>query len=375
VKPIHLSGLNGIRAIAALAVVFNHVTWALPDFGLDRYVLGKLPAGLAKGMSLGNFGVSIFFGLSGFLITFLLLEEKKLGEINIRHFYLRRILRIWPLYYAYFALSVITLIAYNLPFETTFLVYYIFLLPNVLFILHGGVQLIGHYWSIGVEEQFYAFWPWIINKSKSILFVTITTCVSLVILKCAAHYYDLQWRNGEASWAYLIFHVTRFQCMLIGAIGAILYFDKNKTFLRLTDNYVSQAISWTAVFLAAVDRFHISSVLDNEIFSLVTVVIIVGQVRKSHRIVNLELLPFEYLGRISYGIYVIHPIVIFYLSRVIPVNDDAKFASYLLVYSSVFVATVVIAHFSYHFFERRFLLLKEKYSSIKNSDVTITANS
>src|SRR4051812_16240676 len=101
-KVLHFSGLNGLRAIAAIAVVFAHTTTGLYSFGLDCFIFGKYPDGNPKSTLLAGFGVSIFFALSGFLITYLLLEEKRQKEINIKNFYIRRILRIWPLYYLYF---------------------------------------------------------------------------------------------------------------------------------------------------------------------------------------------------------------------------------------------------------------------------------
>src|SRR5688572_17546909 len=97
---IHLPGLNGIRAIAALAVIFSHIGLSLHQFGLK-----SLPD-----IDLAGYGVTIFFALSGFLITYhLLIEKQRFERVNIRQFYIRRILRIWPLYYLYIALVIITL--------------------------------------------------------------------------------------------------------------------------------------------------------------------------------------------------------------------------------------------------------------------------
>ena len=101
-EKIYFKGLNGIRAIAALAVVFSHTTGMLSMFGLSKFIFGKTIDGTSVSTSLAGFGVTIFFALSGFLITYLLLQEKKNNAIiNLKHFYLRRVLRIWPLYYSY----------------------------------------------------------------------------------------------------------------------------------------------------------------------------------------------------------------------------------------------------------------------------------
>src|SRR5436189_6466393 len=91
-KGIHLKGLNGIRTIAALSVVLSHTFKRFHEFGLKQ----------SNGWDFAIFGVTMFFTLSGFLITFLLLKEKEtFSDINIKSFYVRRILRIWPLYYLY----------------------------------------------------------------------------------------------------------------------------------------------------------------------------------------------------------------------------------------------------------------------------------
>jgi peptidoglycan/LPS O-acetylase OafA/YrhL len=112
----------------------------------------------------------MFFVLSGFLITFLLLKEKKMtNTINYKFFFIRRALRIWPLYFLY--LLILILIFGVDSFRGT-LVYYVFFMPNFvnLVVAEYGVvpvskvlsEKIGHYWSLGVEEQFYIFWPLIL---------------------------------------------------------------------------------------------------------------------------------------------------------------------------------------------------------------------
>lgn len=364
---IYFSGLNGLRAIAALSVLFSHTTLGLSSFGLNSRIFGSYPDGDPKTTLLAGFGVSIFFALSGFLITYLLLEEKKIKEINIRHFYARRILRIWPLYYLYFALSILTIILFDLPFEKSSMLFYIFLLANVPFILGTGLNFLAHYWSLGVEEQFYSFWPWLIKKSTSIKKITILLCLAFIFIKCVLRYVDIRSNEGHMSLLYDALHTTRFQCMLIGAIGAILYFQKSVLFLKITNNILAQSISWIILFLVAINEFHIASVLDNEFICVVTVFLIIGQIEKKNRIFNLDISPFNFIGKISYGIYVIHPLLIFYLSKIMHFSTNKSTSSYLLVYSSVFIATIFFAFLSYEFFEKRFLLLKEKYATVKSS--------
>jgi peptidoglycan/LPS O-acetylase OafA/YrhL len=363
-KLIYLSGLNGLRAIAALAVLFSHITGELTSFGLNSFVFGKHPDGTPKATLLAGFGVTIFFALSGFLITYLLLQEyKATNSINIRNFYIRRVLRIWPLYYLYLGLSLVTLILFNIDFEGSFILYYVFLASNVPFILAQSTPFLGHYWSLGVEEQFYSFWPWIVKKSKSIVRTTVIICISLIFLKCVLRYMDIVLHHGDITLPYTFIHVTRFHCMLIGALGAIFYSGRNQFFLRMTNNYLMQALSWLVIFLALINKFHIASFLDNEMIAVISVVLIIGQVEKDHRIINLENSALNFIGKISYGIYVIHPLVIFYLSRIIRFSSEAFTLDYVLVYFSVFSITILLAFLSFEFFEKKFLLLKVKYDS------------
>jgi peptidoglycan/LPS O-acetylase OafA/YrhL len=364
---IHFSGLNGLRAIAALAVLFSHTTHALTDFGLDSFLFGKYPDGNPKTTLLAGFGVSIFFALSGFLITFLLLEEKKTGDIAVRKFYIRRVLRIWPLYYLYLGLCVLTFLLLGLPFEKGSLFFYTFLMANVPFVFGGALPLLEHYWSLGVEEQFYSFWPWVVRTRKSLLLITVVLCLALLGLKFFFRFWDIRVNGGEMGWPYMLLHVTRFHCMLMGAIGAILFSQRNKLFLWLTDNFVTQAIAWLVILLAAVNKFHVASFLDNEVIAVVTVFLIIGQIRKDHRLINLEIPVFDFVGKISYGIYVIHPLVIFYLAKMISFPDKASYLQYGAVYVIVFAVTLFISYLSYRFFEKRFLVLKEKYVVVQSS--------
>ncbi|MBK8300789.1 MAG: acyltransferase [Chitinophagaceae bacterium] len=179
-KVIYFPGLNGLRAIAAIAVVISHITLGLEEFDLDPHIFGTFPDGQPMGLSLAGYGVTIFFVLSGFLITYLLQVEKESQAINIKKFYFRRILRIWPLYYLYFFLSVSVAIIYGLGISKTSVVLYTFYAANIPFILGTALPFLSHYWSLGVEEQFYLFWPWVLKKIKHLEIFIISLIIILV---------------------------------------------------------------------------------------------------------------------------------------------------------------------------------------------------
>src|SRR5258706_11837844 len=129
-KTVYVPGLNGLRAIAEVCVVISHIPLWLKEFGLNSKIFVTDSAGNAIGLPLAGHGVTIFFTLSGFLITFLLVEEKETGPIKVRDFYIRRILRIWPLYYLYFIICLITILCYGMRFNSGSIPFYIFLAAN-----------------------------------------------------------------------------------------------------------------------------------------------------------------------------------------------------------------------------------------------------
>ncbi|MDB4274068.1 acyltransferase, partial [Algibacter sp.] len=105
-KGIYLPGLHGLRAIAAVLVIITHVELFKAKWGLPNLYNYKLI------QDFGTIGVDFFFVLSGFLITYLLFKEKeKYNKVSVKSFYIRRVLRIWPLYY-----FVLILVFFILPF-------------------------------------------------------------------------------------------------------------------------------------------------------------------------------------------------------------------------------------------------------------------
>lgn len=366
-KPIHLKGLNGIRAIAALAVVLSHTTMALSSFGLSPYVFGRNVDGGPQTLDLAGFGVSMFFVLSGFLITFLLWKEKDKQEISVNKFYFRRILRIWPLYYLYLISCLIVYWWFDLATNMGSIWYYLFYAANVPFIFGKEMLFLGHFWSLGVEEQFYIFWPWM-NKLKKnkIIRYSLLFLIILLVFKIYLHIFI------PNSTLELFIHVTRFHCMIIGALGAMLYFKNHQLFLKIVVNPFSQIVAWICLLLVAINRFHIASFLDNELISFITVVLIVGQVEQKG-LISLENKVFDFFGRISYGIYVIHPLVIFLWSKFFFSPTKLTWLNYISVYALVFGSTILISHLSFKYFEYPFLKLKEKKFTVIKSVASLNS--
>ncbi len=351
---IYFSGLNGIRAIAALAVLVSHINMSFAQFNLPN-----LPT-----LDLAGFGVTIFFSLSGFLITYLLLAEKGITQtIDIPKFYVRRILRIWPLYFLYLLAAVATANFAGVASPENGLLYYLFFIPNIPLIAGNTFPFLAHYWSLGVEEQFYSFWPWVVKNSKQFFYFLVAFIFLFLILKVIT---NLIW--GGYSIVYTFLYVTRFDCMAIGAIGAWLLYYQKKELLRMMVNPVAESAGWITLGFVLMNRFHTFSIIDHELIALVTVVLILNQCSGKGPLLNLETRALDFIGRLSFGIYVYHPLIIFLLASLfrnsLPDNYLLKLA---FIFGLTFLATITFAYLSYRYFEKPALAFKEKYTIINSS--------
>ncbi|RTY92292.1 acyltransferase [Flavobacterium sp. GT3R68] len=369
-KPLFLPGLNGLRAIASLAVVFSHTTLALGTFNLNAYILGEGRDGSPQGYRLAEYGVTIFFVLSGFLITYLLQIEKEKHQIDIKKFYIRRILRIWPLYYLYLFAVLLTLYFFKDELVSFYsLIFYLFFTANIPFIFQFAIPFLDHFWSIGVEEQFYSFWPWLIKKVQKNITLIILIFIILQNLLRLVLWYLYPFSNSAVFSV-----VNRFDCMMIGGLGAILYLNKNKLFLKIFDNKYAQFIALSILGLLIINKYHLNAIVDTFIISIVTLTIIVGQINVKNRLLNLNSSFFDFFGKISYGVYVYHPLIIFYCGMLLKNSTIISPLKYALVYSSVFVSTILIAYFSYNYFEKPFIKIKSKFAVIKSASSKFSYN-
>lgn len=362
-NPIYLPGLNGIRAIAAMSVVISHINNRLNLYDLE---IGTL-------MSVADYAVTVFFTLSGFLITYLLLQEKSnTGTIDIKKFYIRRILRIWPLYFLYLLLTVLIIGFAEIRWP---ILLYVFMIPNFnnsigqyfstsISKISGSGGFVGHYWSLGVEEQFYAFWPWIVKNGRHLLKILILFPIFYILLKIILNI-------TNAPYAILVFvNYTRFGCMFIGALGAYFYYYHNALVMKWVNMKIMQIIAVIFFALVVFNLFHIASPVNHEIASVFTLIIIINQISNPRKLFSLENKPLNFLGKISYGLYVWNPLIIYILSLTykeyfadIQIN---KLFLMLLIYVLNTAMIILISYLSYEFFEKRFLKFKTKFMIIKS---------
>lgn len=328
-EKIFLNGLNEIRALAALGVLFGHLGLGVKTLAPDM--------------------VTVFFTLSGFLISFLLLKEKEKSKtIAIKKFYVRRVLRIWPLYFFYVAI-IILLFGW-----TNNLWFYVFFAGNLAQFYQLIAPNLGHFWSLAVEEQFYLFWPWLSKYFKS--FIVAMSVVLLVYWALKIGVYILY--SGESK-EYQLLYMCKFQSMAIGGVGAFVWYKKHTIMTWITKPIV-ELLVYVYFLLLVVGFHHIISFIDTEILSVVVVVFILQQV-SGHVILKLRSKILSFIGLISFGLYVYHPLIIHGLKEIPYLVSNFT----VLVVCTLFLS-ILVSFISYQFLEKPFLTLKEKFVIVKS---------
>jgi peptidoglycan/LPS O-acetylase OafA/YrhL len=369
-KKIQFPGLNGVRFIAALLVIVDHTE-------LFKSYLGY-PTLWANSYSayLGAFGVSIFFVLSGFLITYLLLEEQQEAPIRIRHFYLRRILRIWPLYYLIVVLGFFViphLDFFQVPIYSSDmgdslhrLLLFVGLAANVAFVYLPTVPFANVLWSVAVEEQFYLFWPHVVRIKRFLLWIMILLLSGYLALKFYAGSLDRQFE--------LLVIRTRFSAMIIGGIGAYLVFHQ-KAMIQFLYRRGVQVGLWVLLVCMALDwiPYHSLAWLQDELISLVVCGLILNIATNPRTLISLENGLFAYLGKLSYGLYVYHLFAVVLVLKGLPAIVDLQalptWMGYPLTLGTILILTTGISHLSYRYFESYFLRKKVRYSAVLSGDM------
>lgn len=391
-KKLFFGGLNELRAIAALSVIFHHIELfksrdhisSLCDSPFSHFFI----------ITVGKNGVHLFFVLSGFLITYLLLKEKdKYQTILFKKFFLRRIFRIWPLYYliVFIGFVIIPFLAHTftifekVPFYyqlilnsnnysfKSFLLYFLFL-PN-LALSYFRVPGCSQAWSVGVEEQFYILWPvliFIFARKKIVwVFALLLSFYILIHVFINPSMFSFLPKNSSFQdllrpRLFYLLKIIPFEYMTIGAIGGYLYtcyHDKIFVFTKSKFIYILVLITIAPLlFLPIIDNYFQNMTLGFLFLFLILITI------NDNNAIVLKNKPLSYLGKISYGIYMYHPFVMFLVfpfANIYFKDNDSTLNYNLFVYFFVFSITILLSHFSYKYFESVFIRIKDtKYKSL-----------
>jgi peptidoglycan/LPS O-acetylase OafA/YrhL len=366
-KRIYFPNLNGLRFIAALLVIIHHTEQIKSISNLSNYYSEYSSIRL-----LGKLGVVLFFVLSGFLITYLLLtEERKYNRVSIRKFYLRRVLRIWPLYFliilcAFFVLPFLGV--FDLPGHDSASLYsnlsgklllYALILPNLALSVYGSIPYASHSWSIGTEEQYYLVWPLVLRVVKK---YRARLMVLIVVLYIAVEKFLVSPLAGAVPYSRLMasfWAAFNIDCMAIGALFAILLFRESSLLSILLNRFTFNCcVFLTGILLVAGVTFPYANY---ECYSVLFGVIILNLGANKNLRISLEHKLLNYLGTTSYGIYMFHPVGI-----VLALFICAKlgFVTNWVLYPVTLLLSVGIAGVSYKYYESFFLKFKGRFTKV-----------
>lgn len=368
----YFKNLDIVRLLAALMVVMTHlvpylfIVYGIPNFlkhigSDDLNTMGKCVKTFFNNMTIG---VDVFFILSGFLITSLLIDERERNnKIDLKKFYIRRILRIWPLYYLMIGVSYLFTRYYTHEIFPNYLPYIFFIGNFDMIRINGfGPGQVNILWSICIEEHFYLFIPLIlayvpIKKLPAILFSVVIICISYRIFS-VLHY--------DQSWFRVYFHtLCRIDVIAIGCILAyIFHFYKNS--FSLPPFIRSLLIIWVVYILSFFDAkdygtwylvgfFRYLYIIPIAILFMDYVSSYSTRLREG-RVLSL----INYLGKSSYSIYMWHIYLIILVCKGLDLLSI--FHQNIFVYIVLIISAIaVFCSFTYQFFELPILNLKRKF--------------
>jgi len=353
-----------LRGIAAMGVVFFHIAhWLkLPN---SNFYSSLITIFTFNGQG-GETSVRFFFTLSGFLITYLIFkEQEKTNSFSIWKFYMRRLLRIWPLYFLTLLIGFILYpylsIVLNRPYtETAEWFYYATFLANFNSYSSGyALGILGVQWSVAIEEQFYLFWPLLCVLFRYKKFVVLS-----ILLFLASNIFMGYYRADEN---YVYFHtISALNELASGGLAAYLAFYHWPTLQKILKK-ISKPLIFFIYCLGLISIFFNREIF-TEMFGLVYlkkiiptlffVFILLEQSFSKHSLFKMRHLNwFQYLGKISYGIYLLHMVAIHFVLGLVSFMPIPVPLQIILV----LVVTILFSHLSYHYFEAFFLRLKHKF--------------
>ena len=343
-------------------------------FTLNRNIWGDFTNGNIfkisyKIASKGHHGVGLFFVLSGFLITFLLLNEiSKNGSVNVKHFFMRRILRIWPLYFliVLFGFFIFPQLPYGQSTNHSLLMYGSFLsnIDEIAVGLTDSLNFLTVTWSVSIEEQFYLSWMFLMtvlpffrkgNYFQLYFILLITVSIVFRFLNLA----------DERT---LYFHT--FSVISDLAIGGLLAYLVQKHSIQKILKPIKK-IHVLLIYVAGISLIIASNVIfkgalvsiEKVVIGLFFAFVILEQVYSDNSFYKIDKVPYFFQsGKLTYGFYMFHCVFIYYWSIFFANHGFTQtiwqFILYILV---VFISTYATAYLSMKYFEKPLLGLKRYF--------------
>lgn len=373
-----IPSLDGLRAISILLVLFDHGAPSLPDYISESY--------LYLIFSNSALGVRIFFVISGYLITRLLLNEiDKHGDMSLKRFYVKRVLRIFPVFYLYVLVIILLQVFVGDVFYWRDIAIAGLFLWNMHALITGGSRpqgggtadgmrnphadgwyLMGHFWTLAMEEQFYLIWPFVMKKVKNRK-TLIKICLWIVLLMPIIRivvYMTVPTVRGQIN--NMLF--TAGDSIMLGCMVALLEKSKywDKLFKFLTDNKV---VLLSVLYIFILDpmlhqqfKGSYELVVGISLTNIGIVSLIIWSINKQslwHSFLNIRAV--ATVGVLSYSIYIWQQLFMFVQVKWMYLNiGDTKF--YLNKFPQNIILVIIVSCISYYLYEKQFLKLKDRLS-------------
>lgn len=351
-----LPNLDPLRFFLASIVLLFHLPQLSHNQGLPSF--DGLPI-YHRGLE----AVYMFFVLSGFLIIRIIYRAKIRDAFSIKDFYIRRVLRIFPLYYLVLIFGLVfynvILPFVNIPFEINYtwqeaFLYNVFFLPNVFAQKFEPGGIIEILWSIGIEEQFYLV-------IAPLLFFINVKWVLRVLSVLLIGYFIIYWSD---AFEFLRKYIFVFFYLFFGGVVAILEEKKKLEFLKRSA-IIPILICILTLLYFITDWFLIGPLWSRSLFTCLLFGLFIHSLAFNNRGVDLKSDILNHLGSISYGIYMYHAIVlnavVFLFLKMDFLQNLNENLTIILMHLLTFAGTLLIAHLSYTYFELYFLKLKNKF--------------
>jgi len=366
----HYKFIDGLRGVAVLLVIWFHASELLYEalgydaYGFDTYYRITI---------LGQFGVDLFFLISGFLITAILIDTAY-SERKFKNFYIRRSLRIFPLYYLFFAIFTFMILFSGQTMFDLKLLYYFFFIQNWSLLHEVNLYgLLNHTWSLAVEEQFYLIWPclfWFMYKKS--YKATFLMCITFVCLSWVLRWFLANLGYNKFAYTMTFSHMDG---LILGGMIALLY---KKWGLGISKyKYAYLVTFWIILIILLFLLFNYNTIFEAHIFAMGNALSFVSiiycslllyllSLNKEHWVIKILCTKsITTIGRISYGLYIFHVPICIILSHVIFYLGYTYLFGHIILFFFTLALSYFCAHSSYTYFEKPILKFKDKWAPLK----------